>query len=54
MHNINRKGLQCHAKTNETTEKSTLHKVLNLYSNDKAIGYNENEVRGIWSIAFDK
>jgi hypothetical protein len=25
-----------------------------LYPDDKAIGYGENEVRGIWSIAFEE
>jgi hypothetical protein len=27
---------------------------MKLYPKDLAIGYNENEVRGIWSITFDK
>ncbi|CAH8283208.1 uncharacterized protein DUF3365 [Mariniflexile fucanivorans] len=46
--------LQCHGKPNETIEKSTLTKIKNLYHTDKAIGYDVNEVRGIWSITFDK
>ncbi|NRR92491.1 DUF3365 domain-containing protein [Winogradskyella undariae] len=46
--------LQCHGKPNETIEKSTLTKIKSLYPTDKAIGYNVNEVRGIWSINFDK
>ncbi|MDG2178935.1 MAG: DUF3365 domain-containing protein [Algibacter sp.] len=46
--------LQCHGKPNETIETSTLTKIENLYPMDKAIGYNINEVRGIWSITFDK
>ena len=45
--------LQCHGKPNETLEKATLDKISILYPNDKAIGYNVNEVRGIWSISFD-
>jgi len=46
--------LQCHGKPNEAIEKSTLDKLASLYPYDKAIGYNVNEVRGIWSITFDK
>jgi mono/diheme cytochrome c family protein len=45
--------LQCHGKPNETIEPSTLSKLSSLYPNDKAIGYDVNEVRGIWSITFD-
>ena len=46
--------LQCHGKPNETIENSTLTKIKSLYPNDKAIGYNTNEVRGIWSVTFEK
>ncbi|WP_407556906.1 DUF3365 domain-containing protein [Winogradskyella sp. 4-2091] len=46
--------LQCHGKPNETIDKLTLTKIKTLYPMDKAIGYGENEVRGIWSISFDK
>lgn len=46
--------LQCHGKPNETIENSTLTKIKSLYPKDKAIGYNVNEVRGIWSITFNK
>ncbi|WP_179376317.1 c-type heme family protein [Winogradskyella wichelsiae] len=46
--------LQCHGKPNETIEASTLKKIKRLYPMDKAVGYNNNEVRGIWSINFDK
>ena len=46
--------LQCHGKPNETLQPTTLAKIKNLYPLDKAIGYNVNEVRGIWSITFDK
>ena len=46
--------LQCHGKPNETLENSTLAKIKSLYPLDKAIGYDVNEVRGIWSITFDK
>ncbi|SDI53308.1 c-type heme family protein [Winogradskyella thalassocola] len=46
--------LQCHGKLNETLENTTLTRIKSLYPLDKAIGYNSNEVRGIWSITFDK
>ena len=46
--------LQCHGKPNETIEASTLTKIKSLYPMDKAVGYTSNEVRGIWSITFNK
>lgn len=43
--------LQCHGKqVNPDVQKQ----ILKLYPKDLAIGYGENEVRGIWSITFDK
>lgn len=39
--------LQCHGQPNKSIEPSTLTKLTILYSKDKAIGYNINEVRGI-------
>ena len=46
--------LQCHGKPNQDIKKPTLTKIANLYPNDKATGYGVNEIRGIWSITFDK
>lgn len=46
--------LQCHGKPNTTINSETLKKITALYPNDKAIGYDVNQVRGIWSISFDK
>lgn len=46
--------LQCHGQPHNNIEPSTLKKLNILYSEDKAIGYGVNEVRGIWSIVFDK
>jgi len=46
--------LQCHGNLNENISPETHKKLLLLYPDDKATGYSENEVRGIWSIAFDK
>ena len=46
--------LQCHGIPNKTIETATFNKITTLYPQDQAIGYDINEVRGIWSITFDK
>ncbi|WP_323789561.1 c-type heme family protein [Psychroserpens sp.] len=46
--------LQCHGKPNKDIDSKTLKALHRLYPNDKAIGYDINQVRGIWSIAFEK
>jgi hypothetical protein len=46
--------LQCHGKPNEAIEKPTINKFARLYPNDKTIGYNINEIIGIFRITFDK
>lgn len=46
--------LQCHGKPNQTMTNETLDKLSQLYPEDKALGYNINEIRGIWNITFDK
>ncbi|WP_179352122.1 Tll0287-like domain-containing protein [Winogradskyella vidalii] len=46
--------LQCHGKPNETLKQSTLTNIKRLYPMDQAIGYDINQVRGIWSITFNK
>jgi len=43
--------LQCHGKPNRLDPK-VLDKINWLYPDDLATGYEENEVRGIWSIVF--
>jgi hypothetical protein len=45
--------LQCHGKS-EQIKPEVRAKTLQLYPKDLAIGYSENEVRGIWSITFTK
>ena len=45
--------LQCHGKL-EQIQPKVRTKTLQLYPKDLAIGYSENEVRGIWSITFTK
>ena len=46
--------LQCHGKPDENVESLTIAKIKTLYPNDKATGYNINEVRGLWSVTFDR
>jgi nitrate reductase cytochrome c-type subunit len=43
--------LQCHGKQ---IKPKVSQQIMKLYPKDLAIGYNESEVRGIWSITFDK
>lgn len=43
--------LQCHGTQ---IRPDVSKRILKLYPNDLAVDYNENEVRGIWSITFDK
>ncbi|WP_396184083.1 DUF3365 domain-containing protein [Flavobacterium sp.] len=43
--------LQCHGTQ---VKPEVTKQILKLYPNDLAVGYGENEVRGIWSITFEK
>lgn len=45
--------LQCHGKPNEQIQSETWATLKNLYPMDKAVGYEANEVRGIWAINFE-
>lgn len=45
--------LQCHGDSKNIAPKTSAE-ILKLYPKDLAIGYTENEVRGIWSIQFEK
>jgi hypothetical protein len=44
--------LICHGKLNESINSETAVIVNSLYPNDKATGYKEGDLRGIWSITF--
>ncbi|WP_299064534.1 DUF3365 domain-containing protein [uncultured Polaribacter sp.] len=46
--------LQCHGKSNSDIKSNTLAQIDKLYPKDLATGYSENQVRGIWSITFNK
>ena len=45
--------LQCHGKPNEQVKPETLAALEKLYPKDEAVGYDVNQVRGIWAIKFD-
>lgn len=45
--------LACHGKVDEFVTVKTDSIIKSLYPNDKAIGYNEGDLRGIWSITFE-
>lgn len=45
--------LQCHGKPEEDIKPSTLSKLHMLYPQDKGVGYEENELRGIWVVEME-
>ncbi|MGB7785821.1 MAG: DUF3365 domain-containing protein [Salinimicrobium sp.] len=45
--------LQCHGRVQDMDPK-VQQKVLQLYPQDKAVGYSENQVRGLWKIGIPK
>jgi len=49
---LNSKCLTCHGKLEEKLSVKTDSLIKSFYPNDKAIGYTEGDLRGIWSIAF--
>lgn len=50
----NKMCLQCHGLANADVQPSTLAKIKTKYPNDKALGYKENEIRGIWVVEMTK
>ncbi len=46
--------LKCHGTPNKDIDPTTLSTLKDLYPTDLAVGYSENQVRGIWSIRFKK
>lgn len=45
--------LQCHGKPGDNIEQVTLDKLTYLYPKDEAIGYSENELRGLFVVEMD-
>lgn len=50
----NQMCMQCHGKPNIDVNMATLTKIKKLYPTDKAIGYSENEIRGIFVVEMNK
>jgi hypothetical protein len=48
------KCLACHGKLNENVSVKTDSIIKSYYPNDKATGYAEGDLRGIWSVTFKK
>jgi len=46
--------MQCHGEPNTQIKEATLDKIDELYPNDLARGYAENQLRGIWVVEMDK
>lgn len=46
--------LKCHGQPQKDIKAETLKKIKELYPRDNATGYNENEVRGMWHVAFNQ
>ena len=46
--------LQCHGKPETNIKPDVLKSLSLLYPEDKAKGYSENQVRGIWNVSFKK
>lgn len=46
--------LKCHGTPGKEMKTNTYERIKALYPKDNAIGYDTNQVRGIWSISFDK
>ncbi len=45
--------LQCHGKPDKQVRPETLSALISLYPKDKAVGYDVDEIRGLWSVDFD-
>ena len=50
----NQMCLQCHGLPNEQIKTETLDNIAALYPEDKAKGYDVNQLRGIWVVTMDK
>lgn len=50
----NQMCLQCHGQPGKDINTATLEKLQKLYPEDKATGYSQNELRGIWVVEMEK
>jgi cytochrome c551/c552 len=50
----NKMCLQCHGKTGTDINKATLANIKKLYPKDKATGYGENEIRGLFVVEMNR
>ncbi len=50
----NKMCMQCHGQPESQIKNSTLELLKNYYPNDKAVGYGEDELRGIWVVTMEK
>ncbi|MEZ5003033.1 MAG: DUF3365 domain-containing protein [Chitinophagales bacterium] len=46
--------MQCHGSTTDAIQPEVLAKLNQLYPDDEATGYSENELRGIWVVEMNK
>ena len=51
---INGMCLQCHGKIGESLTAENYAHIQKYYPEDKAVGYSDGELRGMWSIRFEK
>lgn len=51
---INAMCLQCHGNFQTNITPKTLQAIIKLYPHDKATGYGENQLRGIWVVEINK
>ena len=49
---LQKKCVACHGISKKQISKKTDSILKSLYPNDKATGFKENDLRGIWSITF--
>jgi cytochrome c553 len=50
----NKMCMQCHGLPNEQIKSETFSKIQSLYPTDAAVGYDENQLRGIWVVRMNK
>ncbi|MCP9767121.1 DUF3365 domain-containing protein [Lacihabitans sp. LS3-19] len=46
--------LQCHGKVNQTVQQKTFDKINDYYPKDQALGYDVNQLRGLWVVEMQK